>query len=269
MNAAPSTPGYSHDLGVFVSMLPELEDHSLFTAFNKNVPTNSISNKHLINTLPSVLKCPTAGPSARLTAMSDRFSGNPVTGIDGVTCDYMGNDGSYRDGRPVFGAIRIRIEGISRKRRLAEILDGTSQTLMFWESVGDQLWMPKQKPVELDRYCSSEFFFFVDGRVDHTLRSSTQASTKSYLFSWTGFRSGCVIPYDPRGVPLLSVSNQNADMRVLNVANDLGQPFSKHFGLVPFSMCDGSVRGVNVSVDSKLVISQSTAHEGDLVNDFE
>jgi len=246
MNAHPKTSSYRSDVGLFVNMLPFIEQNALYNSIDKNVPSNSVVNKSKIEKAPSQLKCPSTMDSELLLDLSDRFSGPPVAGLQAQACDYVGNDGSYITGRPAFGTIRLRVGSIVKERRLAEVTDGTSNTFLFWESAGDRLWFSKTVSVAFSAGASSTFAYQIDSNPSNILHSGTRASTKSYLYSWSGFRIGIAV-----------------DGRI-NASNQIGEPFGEHPGLVNFAMTDGSVRSLSEDVDSAVVVALSTAQNQDI-----
>jgi hypothetical protein len=182
--------------------------------------------------------------------MSGFFSGPPVEGIDGITCDYMGNDGVIREVNPLFGTVRLRVGALVRERRLHEVTDGTSQTLLFWECIGDALRSQRSKKLPADIYAPNSFYYNIDKSSSNNLACWTQASYKSYIFSWTGFRIGGI--YEENG-------------HVMNYSNVIGQPFSSHSGLLPCCMTDGSVTSVAESIDNSILMAMATADSGELV----
>ncbi len=256
-NAHPATPEYDYDMGLFVSLLPYLEDGKFYDRFDRSVPTNAPENRNVLLTCPSILQCPSTSDSARLIGLAPRFSDVADPTVSGVACDYVGNDGTYLSGKPEFGTIRLRIQGLVKERRMKEITDGASQTLLFWESTGDRLKLPGVDfLVDMNRHAPTSFLFHVDSVVRHSLISATQASSKSYLYAWTGFRIGVVVPYDANGGV---AAEPSAVVRAINVANDLGQPFSSHVGKLPCGFADGSVLCQSSAMEPTVLMAQSTA----------
>ena len=243
MNAHPNTRFYTTDVGLFVTLLPYLEEQNLHSRFATNSPSNSLVNQSLLKLRPSILKCPSSLESEILHSMSGIFSGPPIDGIDGITCDYMGNDGVARSTNPLFGTVRLRVGTIVRERRLNEVSDGTSNTLLFWESVGDSIRMKKTKKLSVDLSAPRNFVYNIDSSASNNLVSVTQASYKSYIFSWTGFRIGVV--FEESGA-------------VMNFSNVIGQPYSAHPGLLTCCKTDGSVSCVSESIESSILMAMST-----------
>ena len=249
MNAQPASGQYRSDVGLFVNMLPYLEQNALYESFIKSVPSNSQPNSLNIEHSLVVLKCPSTLDSELLTDLSDRFSGPAVSGLKAKACDYSGNDGAYVNSKPYFGTVRLRVGNLVKERRLGEVTDGTSNTLLFWESVGDGIRLSKQSVVSINVGATDSFSYLIDNNPSNALQSTTRASTKSYLFAWSGFRVGTVIPDGSRS---------------MNVSNKYGEPFSAHVGLVNFAFTDGSVRSISENVDATTVVALATAQNSDI-----
>lgn len=246
MNAHPKTTSYLSDVGLFVNMLPYFEQNALYESINKNVPSNSVPNKSRIEKSPSLLKCPSTLDSELLVNLSDRFSGPSVAGLQAQACDYSGNDGAYIAGKAHFGTIRLRVGSVVKERRLAEVTDGTSNTFLFWESAGDRISFSRKVSFPMNEGASATFTYLIDMNPSSALLSTTRASTKSYLYSWSGFRIGTVVG------------------GAINESNQIGEPFGEHPGIVNFAFTDGSVRSLSESVDSAVVVALATAQNHDV-----
>ncbi len=248
MNAHPKTVSYQRDAGLFVNMLPFFEQNALYESIDKNVPSNSLPNKSKIEKSPSLLKCPSAMESELLVDLSDRFSGPSVAGLQAQACDYSGNDGAYISGKAHFGTIRLRVGSVVRERRLSEVSDGTSNTFLFWESVGERIWFSRQVSFPMNEGASATFTYLIELDPSSALQSTTRASTKSYLYSWSGFRIGTVVG------------------GAINESNQIGEPFGEHTGVVNFAFTDGSVRSLSQDVDAAVVVALATAQNHDSVD---
>lgn len=249
MNAHPASGRYVSDVGLFVNLLPFLEQNALYRSFNRNLPSNSPDNSSSIAHAPSILKCPSTAESEVLVDLYERFSGPSVTGLVGQTCDYSGNDGAYVSSKAFFGTIRLRVGSLVKERRLSEVTDGTSNTFLFWESAGDGVRLSRQVRVSIDVGAAESFSYLIDSNPLNSLHSTTRASSKSYLCAWSGFRVGTVMPVDGRS---------------LNFSNRFGEPFSPHIGIVNFAFTDGSVRSVSENVNAETTVALATAQSADI-----
>lgn len=128
-DAHPKSNQYTSDIGLFVTMLPYLEGQSLYSRFVDGAPSNSIVNRSVLGLAPSILKCPSASQSEVLHSMSGIFSGPSIAGIDGTTCDYMGNDGYITVEKLFLGTIRLKVGSYSRELRLSEVTEWSSYEL--------------------------------------------------------------------------------------------------------------------------------------------
>ena len=248
MNAHPATGQYKTDCGLFVTMLPFLDQNSLYSKFDFSVPSNSLGNQQLLLSRPAVLKCPGTQDSMLLRSQSGIFSGPAIDGLNGVACDYVGNDGCFLDRKPFFGTVRLRVGELVKEYRMRDVLDGTSQTLLFWESRGDVLFSGRGIRGTADEIGLSSFDYMIDQSTRNNLRSSTLASYKSYILAWTGFRVGSV---------------QGGNGKSINVTNLLGQPYSSHPQLFTCCFTDGSVKSLSDSIEASIVFALATSQNGD------
>jgi prepilin-type processing-associated H-X9-DG protein len=262
-NAIPSTPVYAWDRGLLVALLPFLEQDALHGSFVDKLPASSSVNRSILPNSPSLFHCPSAQQVGRLTTISERVSGPAVSGLDTSTADYVGNGGcsSFR-GRNHLGAIRVRVDGVSRWRRLAEVIDGASNTLFFWESSGDLLHQrSKDASIAFDDTERRFFYYHIDADGNRRIESSGVPSTKSYLYSWTGIRQGAITAFDSDGVTR-DPADGLSHLRTINVRNDLLGPFSRHDGC-NVSMVDGSVQFISDYIDATIMLERATAQGGE------
>jgi len=255
-NAHPNSNAYTTDTGLFVALLPYMDYTSLYSRFDLSVPCNSLSNRELLGTPPRILKCPSAQESETLINIAEFFSGPDVDGLYGKTCDYVGNNGIFTELQYVSseysGTIRLRIDSLVNEHRLKEVTDGTSQTLLFWESNGDALRLGNRFKNTIDRDCPPVAVVYVSGvQGIQMFTNNSIGTTKTYLYSWTGFRCGTLRPLDYE--------------KLLNFSNLHGQPFSAHPSLVPCAMADGSVTCLHDSIDRTILMALATAHGGETI----
>lgn len=250
-NHRPDEVGYSSDIGLFVTLADYLEQSPISSQSSLGKTTfESIRFDGIEEGFP-VLRCPSAYSRSLLTLAARRFSGTGDSLLNIGTADYSGNGGArYAPDLVKFGAVRARIKGLTQRRRLSDITDGSSNTILFWESCGDRFRQPKSlKDLDFDSNVQDSFSLIVSTTPNLLITSNGAASTKSYLFSWAGIRTGTLMPYDLNGDfrnPLLGFS----PLRTINVANDLNQPFSRHSGLCNFGFVDGHVEAISDSIDA-------------------
>ena len=254
LNAHPSSGMYYSDMGLFVGMLPFMEQQSLYGRFNTNVPSNAIPNKQLIAQRPSILKCPSSGESEMMHDMAGYFSGPAVAGLDAPSCDYVGNHGVFFKNQTdaIPGSIRVRIGTIVKEHKISEIVDGTSNTLIFWESIGDSLYQGVFK-TKADLNCPDSFRYMVIGSQRFNMYSNTKASYKSYMFAWSGFRCGSI---------------DSSAVRLINFSNDIGQPYSSHISVLPIARIDGSTDLLSQAIDPTVLIGLATSSGAELLEEI-
>jgi prepilin-type N-terminal cleavage/methylation domain-containing protein len=260
-DALPTSVSYRSDSGLFVSMLPYIDEGSLHQQFAQGEPSPSSRNKETLLKRPPVLKCPSTGTSAKLTNIAERWNGIAVPELGSITCDYVGNGGAIVDNLNTVGSVIIQIAGKTPYRRLRDITDGSSHTLWFWESIGDRLYRP-ERAIDLDLYARRVVFFHINESRDR-IYSLTQASTKSYLYGWTGIRNGAIYSYDFDGNVLGGNNAKNG--RVINVSNEFCEPYSAHPSVVNACFVDTSTRSISAAISASVMLSWASAHHGDSI----
>jgi prepilin-type N-terminal cleavage/methylation domain-containing protein/prepilin-type processing-associated H-X9-DG protein len=251
-NAAPDSPDYSSDRGLFVELLPYLGEDNAFDALRAAPTTFDPANSEVLERSIPLLQCPSSSrDAAPLTNLASRFGGPSVLGLISNTCDYMGN-GGYVPAGPVSpeltdGPIGVQIANTTVPReRLSRVLDGLSETIGFWESIGSVI-IPYGAPgleLEVDSQAAPSFVLTIYGPPAYAFPSSGVASTKRYRHSWAGLRVGNI----------KAIAN-----RVVNVGNTGGEPCSRHPGGAHAVFLDGSVRLLRVDLDPNVAFAWASA----------
>ena len=96
-NAPPKTPNYDADRGLFVELLPFIEEDGAASQRRSAPTTFDLQNTEILCRRISLLTCPSGPNPANLHDMAALFSGPAVPGLNGVTCDYTGNGGFISD----------------------------------------------------------------------------------------------------------------------------------------------------------------------------
>ncbi len=196
-NAPPDSAAYRSDRGLFVQLLPYIEETGRDEQIRTAPTTFDIANVGVLAVPIGLLSCPSADREpVLLTDIATLFSGPSVTALDAVTCDYTGN-GGYNPTIPTNpaladGPIGAQIPGSGiPKETMARTSDGLSNTLLFWESIGTAI-IPGSGGLELDVNggAKSSFVLSLYGPPAVAYRSTGVASTKSYVHSWAGLRLG-------------------------------------------------------------------------------
>ncbi len=250
LNAHPTSGKYVNDTGLFVSILPFIEQQALYDRFDHSDTTFSSRNQAPLLTPPSMLKCPTASEPMQLIDIAERFSG-PPSAVNSVACDYMGNGGCFFNDKLKLGSVRLRVGEIVKQQRLKNIRDGLSNTLLFWESRGDALFSENGSRGTPDSVGLTFFRFVLDGSSNSTILSTTIASYKSYVLSWAGFRMG-------------SVQARNGLESIKS--NIVGEPLSSHPNLICTVKVDGSVEFLSTSMDSSVLAALATVEGNEVIS---
>jgi prepilin-type N-terminal cleavage/methylation domain-containing protein/prepilin-type processing-associated H-X9-DG protein len=204
-------------------VLPYLEQQPLYKQYNFNVSWNNAANTAVIGTNVVVLLCPAAPDSAQGTggrALTDyspttRFtSPNPfVTALPAVDATYNG------------------VLGLNVRRKLTEITDGSSNTLLLAESANrSELWQM--------------------GKQINTSGTTGSWGNPGNELTVSGFNPTTNAVPGPCGV---------------NCSND-NQIYSFHTGLANVVFADGSVRSLRASTDVGVVIALLTRNGGEQVS---
>ena len=210
-----------HEAGVFIAILPSLEQGQLFNAFNSSVHYETASNSTVNGTGLRVLWCPSDG----LVSQADsKHFGWPVR-----FCSYMGSSGpwnsppenrgptcSIQDFQTLLGQANGVIFYYSSVR-LAGVTDGTSNTLLFGEHA-----YGKNPAIELPDW----------GRWFSGNYGDTMFTT--------------MFPMNPQNrIP--DVPNQA--LYGVDINPSIQAASSYHPGGAQFAFCDGSVRFVKDTID--------------------
>jgi len=211
-----------HEAGVFVAILPFLEQGALFNAFNSNAHYETAVNRTVNGTGLSVLWCPSDGSVSR--ADSAHF-GWPVR-----FCSYMGSAGTWNSPAenrgptcPLqnFQALLGQANGVIfyySSIRLAGVTDGTSQTFLFGEHA-----YGKNPAIE-----QPDWGWWFSGNYGDTIFTT-------------------MFPMNPQG-KLPDVPNES--LYGVDIHPSIQAASSYHPGGAHFAFCDGSVRFLKETIDS-------------------
>ncbi len=258
-NAPPDSSQYHEDRGLFVPLLPFIEETNRNEEICAAPTTFDAVNSPVLSEPVGLLSCPSAsGAPVRLTEIASLFSGPGVPGNTAVTCDYIGN-GGYIPSIPTNPALtdgpigaQIPQSGIPREN-MARISDGLSNTLLFWESIGGAIINTGGAPeFDVNDAAESSFVFSIYGPPVVMYPSVGVASSKSYLHSWAGLRIGNL--WESSG-------------RVVNVGNTAGQPCSRHPGGANAVLVDGSIRFLARNLSPEVGFALASARGREVPNE--
>jgi prepilin-type N-terminal cleavage/methylation domain-containing protein/prepilin-type processing-associated H-X9-DG protein len=211
-----------HEAGVFIALLPYLEQAPLYSAFNSNVHYETAPNSTVVGTGLSVLWC----PSDSLVSQADpKHFGWPVR-----FCSYMGSSGTWNSPAenrgPTctlqnFQALLSQANGVMfyySSVRLAGVTDGTSNTFLFGEHA-----YSKNPTIELP-----DWGWWFSGNYGDTMFTT-------------------MFPMNPVG-KIPDIPNQA--LYGIDINPSIQAASSYHPGGALFAFCDGSVRFIKETIDS-------------------
>ena len=260
-NALPDSAEYTSDRGLFVQLLPYVEESNLYDQLRSAPTTFDLANQNVLAEHLAILSCPSSAANpALLTDIAGLFSGPSIGRLNSVTCDYIGN-GGYTPSSPVDPAltdgsvgVQISNSGIP-KEQTARILDGLSNTLFIWESIGSVIIVSGSGNVELDvnTQAAASFTLGIYGAPSLSFPSNGIASTKSYIHSWAGLRLGNI---------------RDVGGRCVNVGNQIGEPCARHPGGAYSVLLDGSIRHLPRDLDPQIAFGLASARGREFVPGF-
>ncbi len=260
-NAPPDSPEYHADRGLFVQLLDFTEESSRSAVFRLVHTTHDLKNVPMLVDPAQELHCPSAsGPPAVLTEIASVFSGPAVPGLRTATCDYIGNGGyapihDIRKNPSLYdGPIGVQISRSSLpKETPARIHDGLSNTLLFWESIGNtRILDGGHSEVEINSFAKERFGVLAVGPPIVLLRSFGAPSTKSYHHSWGGLRIG---------------NMREVEGRVINIGNTNGEPCSRHPSGASAVLADCSTRMLSRDIAPEIANALASSRGVDLANE--
>lgn len=221
----PSDPEHSW----YTALLPYVEQDALYANYKFNSAWNSVENAPVATTPVTLFTCPSYDPGRTSTLNGRRYPSadyTPITEIDatlvatGVLAPWNGD----RNG-PMYGT--------SKSRRIADIKDGASNTLLFAEATGSpHLW-------RINRLIS--------------LTGITEHRCWAKITSWINLDGT-----SPDGSTLPGPC-------AINCSN-IHEIYSFHTGGALTAMCDGRVQFVRTGVDMKVFAALVTRRGMEVIN---
>ena len=218
--------------GVWPFLLPYLEQQALFNQYNWGVDFSGTANHTAVGTQLGVLQCPSANPNRVVS--TDHVEGAFTGGGEGACIDY-GPVASVNALLAQLGLVDAgNNQGILAPNvmcRLAEIPDGTSNTLLVAEDAGRPvLW-------RAGRLAPDAFAF-----------GGPWASSANPVVIWGAGDDGKT----PLGSCAINCSNNQ-------------QPYSFHAGGANFLFADGSVHFLKDGLDLRVLVRLATRAGGEVI----
>ena len=220
-------------------LLPHLEQTDLYNRFRRDLNWYDSLNQTAVSTRVKVFEC----PSSPVTAANRVISGTgaapwPVATYQGATTDYVASGGLMGGMVPVYApqgteTLRCGAMALDTGRRVSEIPDGTSNTLLINEMAGrPTLWQ--------------------NGKPDTTSERSRASSTNLNISgawagaNYMGFRG---FTYDGTVQP---------GAFGVNASNYYGGIYSFHSNGANAAMADASVRFLKQDLDIYVIVALIT-----------
>ena len=248
-----------------VMVLPYLDQGPIYNIYNFNINWYDAANDPATTAKLATMVCPSAPvdiqspPTALVQALtSNTRTTAPAWGrSDYGSCNAIRNSVFVLSGLPsantkdVFGAMGRGPGGV----KIAEITDGTSNTIMIAEDSGRALQFISGKPGANPRVGNVAFGtnFTADG------------------WGWADINGGFSLDGANAAGVQNSTANSGAVTSVgtcwMNCTND-SEIYSFHIGGAMALMADGSVHFLNQSLDGKVIAALGTRSNGETIGEF-
>jgi len=219
--------------GCWPFLLPYLEQQALFNAYRWDVDFFDLANQPTVATPLKILQCPSA--EANRFVLMEHPEGAFTNGGQGACIDYGPVEG-IGPGLVLLGLIDPVSDyrgalPMNQMSRLAEISDGTSNTLLVAEDAGrPKLW-------QAGRYVPGVFSF-----------GGPWASNANPVTISGASADGVTIP----GPCAINCTNNQ-------------QPYSFHTGGANFLFADGSVHYLQAAIDIRVLAALATRAGGEVI----
>jgi len=225
--------GVWHGWAVFI--LPYIEQDNLFKQYRLDLDWRDPGNAQVVRTPVSVFQCPSTPNPARL----DTFDQSPFTGIVAAPSDYAPNNSANSD-LVALGLIQQvgNYQGVLRNNftaTMADILDGTSNTMLIAEDAGRPNRWRASGPLSGGRYSGGGW-------------ADREAEYITHGFDAAGASS------NPPGPCAINCTNNN-------------EIFAFHSGGANIVFGDASVRFVSASVSIRTVSAMITRMGGEVITE--
>ena len=228
--AEPAGPHY----GWGVALLPYIEQNALYESFDQNANFYDPVNQPAVTTPLVAFQCPSTPGTPRVFTLTD-FHGDPLP-----SPDVQAGASDYAACYGVWDPIPGNGEGILRNnkpRRIADILDGTTNTILLIEQAG--------RP---DYWCYGK------------KQTGPNPANYSWWGAWSTFNSPALRAYD-------NSCTQTVGVCAVNCNNGRGI-YAFHPGGANVLLADGSVRLVASTLATEVMYALATLANGEVVSDY-
>jgi prepilin-type N-terminal cleavage/methylation domain-containing protein/prepilin-type processing-associated H-X9-DG protein len=271
----PTAPTHPHNFyrwSVLAHLTPHLEQSNAYNSIDlasplypptfQITPTNAVAASLMV----PLFLC----PSDKQQPVS-MFQDSAGTVYNWGPTNYAGNAGSGMNGGSAF-----KVDGIffiNSRISFGAIVDGTSNTAMFSESVLG-VGPERSSDASVMKFRDDYKFALGSPLTDSACAAATQFNNSNRRgFSWVNGEFRCTLynhyyPPNFQGFDCIGVSlSPNLEERFSGVGWRAAR--SNHSGnIVNMTLCDGSVRVVDPSIDATLWRSLSTRAGGEIIGDW-
>jgi prepilin-type N-terminal cleavage/methylation domain-containing protein/prepilin-type processing-associated H-X9-DG protein len=247
--AALGNTGPIDTQGFVQLLLPYLEQGTMYTAYNMNIPFSSPQNSTVVGSQLSVMICPST-QGARISNFDNvlvaaAYPASAATGINMAAGDYsVDDDIAYQwmqaNNLPILGTTAVPQDpiGITRWnqcRKIADITDGTSNTILLTEDAG--------RPA-----------YYNSGRLIKTSVAATPPNSTDAVSGagWADIDS----EYETDG---------DGSNKIMNFSNN-NEIYSFHPGGCNFLFADGSVHFLKQTLNPATFVSLITYNRGEVIS---
>jgi hypothetical protein len=209
---------------------------------------------------PGTLLCPSAVAKETLSHIPERVGVVNSRTVSTETSDYRGSLGVFDpllDSRA--GAFSIKKDR-SPLRPMSALLDGASNTVFAWETIGaKRCWLDQRtRKLTFLPWIDADLQgrWPVDFELRHDSTYSPRSSLDGYFLGWSGFSSGALFVES-----LGSLSGGAMERRFLN-GNAYGSPYSLHPTGINIANADGSVHLMSRSIDFEVLANRIDIDDG-------
>lgn len=250
VQAQPGANGGRAVNGFLTLLLPYLEQANAVRTYNDKLGFDHVGNQPSVTVSMAVFLCPSTPGSNRACALVnyyDRARTSLNAGLKGAATDYAGA-WAYRPNYSVPNRNGVFLRG-GNGRKLLNITDGTSNTILLFEMAG--------RPD-----------FYVKGRheafnVPGWPYIDPQGNQVQYSGPWSAYVGEFLLTTGADG----SVASETAGQCWIN-CNNKSTPYGFHTGGINVALADGSVRFIHDSLSEPTWSNLIQIDDGNVVGDF-